>query len=361
MPNCVTLTSGSFAVTFDPEIGALRALKVAGQDILHKAHWVGTEAAKQSAAPVDARLSGDFFCAPFGGSGFDDIPPHGFTANSTWEIKERSETPQGATLLAVLTQDVFGAKVTKTLRLIKDHPAIYQTHDIDGGQGDLTFAHHPMVHLSGGGHVGFSPKIAAVTPAGALEPKHKLAYPARSSDLSRFPAENGGTVDLHSYPAEATQGDPLGHEDFVTLIEAPKAQLGWTAVTRFGENDIVIFLKDPKVAPVTMMWHSNGGRDYAPWDGRHTGVLGIEDGCCAGAATVAQSVSDNPISREGCATSLSLGPSKHTQVRHAIVRIPLPKGWRGVAQISAHAQSLELSSLDGAVLSVPFDTDFLGH
>ena len=37
-------------------------------------------------------------------------------------------------------------------------------------------------------------------------------------------------------------------------------------------------LRAAKAMPMTMLWHSNGGRDYAPWSGRHFGCLGVEEG-----------------------------------------------------------------------------------
>jgi hypothetical protein len=38
-------------------------------------------------------------------------------------------------------------------------------------------------------------------------------------------------------------------------------------------------LKNPSDFPATMFWLSNGGRSAAPWNSRHTGRLGIVDGC----------------------------------------------------------------------------------
>ncbi|MBU2866427.1 hypothetical protein [Pacificibacter marinus] len=352
MDDWVRIGAGDVSVALDASIGNIRTFSVAGRDILHTAHWVGTDAAHKAEAPVDAHLAGDFFCAPFGGSGIADIPPHGWTANSEWSPVLRAENEDMAVLKLALNRDVFGARVTKELRVISGHSVLYQAHVITGGQGALTFSHHPMLRLLAGGHIGFSSKKAAITPQTPLEMAHRFAYPARATDLSAFPSTDGGHIDLHRYPSES------GHEDFVTLVEADDVQLGWTAVTRFAEDDIVLFIKDPRVMPVTMMWQSNGGRDYAPWSGRHTGVLGIEDGCCAGAATLDEAASDNPIAREGVATTLTLRPDLRTQVRHAIAVVPRPVGWAGVVKVSPSKAGLLLTSSDGAVLDVPFDLAF---
>lgn len=360
------ISVGDLSVVLDPSVGNLRHLSLghetagggAGRSILHTAHWVGTSDAALAAAPVDANLSGDFFCAPFGGAGIDGVPPHGLTANTRWAPVLRAEDADGACLRLMLAQDVQGARVSKELRLIAGHPALYQRHVIDGGEGPLTYAHHPMLHIAGGAHIGFSPKRAALTPSDPLEPDHHLAYPARSTDLAAFPSAQGGTCDLHDFPLGSA------HEDFVTLIEAdgdstmPGGAIGWTAVTRFTENDIILFLKDPKTAPVTMLWQSNGGRAYAPWNGRHVGVLGVEDGCAAGAASLAEAAGSNPIAREGVATTQTLMADQVIDVRHAIVAAARPKGWRGVAHVGLGVRSLTVTSLDGDMVDIAFDTLF---
>ncbi|MEN8831250.1 MAG: hypothetical protein ABF285_14725 [Pacificibacter sp.] len=346
---------GDIGVALDPSIGNIRALTVSGRDILHTAHWVGTDAAVHADAQVDEHLAGDFFCAPFGGAGVDGVPPHGWTANSNWSAVLRAENEDMAVLKLALDRDVFGARITKELRLVAGQSVLYQIHTISGGQGDLTFAHHPMLRMSAGGHVGFSAKKAAITPGEPLELAHRFAYPARATDLSKFPAADGGSVDLHSYPVET------GHEDFVTLVEAEDNDFGWTAVTRFAEDDIVLILKDPRTAPITMLWQSNGGRGYAPWNGRHVGVLGVEDGCGAGAATIAQAASGNPIADEGVTTTLTLHPEQTTQVRHAIAVVPRPEGWAGIQDIAPSKAGLTLTSLAGAQIEVPFDLVFFGN
>lgn len=358
MTDWVRIEAGHVSVALDPSIGNIRAFTVNGRDIFHSAHWVGTTAAQAAQTPVDAQLSGDFFCAPFGGSGVAKLPPHGWTANAQWSPMLRAENADMAVMKLALDRDVFGARVTKEIRIIAAHPVLYQTHVISGGQGDLTFAHHPMLHLAKGGHIGLSPKSAAITPNAPLEPAHRFAYPARSQDLGAFPAADGGTVDLHQYPSEARHEDGAGHEDFVTCVEAKGRDLGWTAVTRYGENDIVLFLKDPRVMPVTMMWQSNGGREYAPWNGRHTGVLGIEDGCAAGAASVSEAAGETPISREGARCTLTLGAHVTTQVRHATVVVSRPADWDGVADVCLAGEGLRVTSLSGAHLEIAFDLEF---
>lgn len=90
------------------------------------------------------------------------------------------------------------------------------------------------------------------------------------------------------------------------LIEHPKNSLGWSVVARPTEEDMAIILKSPSVLPSTLLWYSNGGRFYGPWDGRHTGVLGVEECCSYFGYGHAASIADNALSREGIATAIDL-------------------------------------------------------
>lgn len=337
-------------------MGNLRALRFAEGgdwlDPLHSAPWLNNPTVQNDPdiPMVEKQLSGDFFCAPFGAS--RGAPIHGWTANSVWEVEEVVQSGRAAVARLTLSRPVNGARIEKELRLRKGEPLLYQSHRIAGGHGGLSVAHHPMIRMAGGGRLCFSPKRVALTGDEPLEPgRNWLSYPAQSADLSRFPGRDG-PVDLHYYPKAQ------GNEDFVTLIEAPGNSLGWTAVLRAVERDIVFVLKDPRVLPVTMLWYSNGGRDTAPWCGQHTGVLGIEDGCTAGAEGQEAAEGDNPIARHGVPTVLPLAMDRVHVVRQVIGAVPCPDGWQAVADIRLDRSTLSLFSDTGAAVHLPFDGSF---
>lgn len=342
------------AVSIDPSIGNLRFLQFRHQDReiapLHTAPWVDAQELPTDLPPVERHLAGDFFCAPFGRSDVDLAPPHGWSANSSWTL---SASRSGEIALQ-LEKRVLEATIDKMVRLSRDAPLLYQCHRIANGAGALTVAHHPMVRVACGARLSTSPKRCAVTPDETLEAGHNaLAYPAQSRELTSFPASDGGSVDLTQLPIAE------GCEDFVTLVEAEGRTLGWTAVLREAEDDIVFFLKDARVLPVTMLWHSNGGREYAPWNGVHHGVLGIEDGCAAGAGGHQAALLPNAISATGVATFLPLGDSHH--VRHVIGAIARPQGWQRVADIRVVGAELVLEDQSGANISLPFDPHFFSE
>jgi len=359
MSDELTLSVPGAGLRLDPRLGTLTTLwfETDGRRItpLHAAHWLDDAAVQaDSALPlVERRLAGDFFCAPFGNSGLP-LPIHGWPANSPWEVEEITQTGKGGLARLSLLRPVQGARLTKVVELSAHDPLVYQTHELTGGDGPLTVAHHPMVRMAGMGWMSYSPKRLAQTPERPLEPGGGwLAYPAASADLRAFPG-SAGPVDLTSYP------QTRGHEDFVSLIEAPGAKLGWTAVIREAEDDLVLFLKDPAVLPVTMLWFSNGGRAYSPWNGRHVGVLGIEDGCTAGGLSLAASAVPNPVSETGVATVLQLAEGRHHKVRHVIGAVPRPEGWHHIRSVHIDGASLVVTEVGGEHLVLPYRRGFLG-
>ena len=323
----LTLSNGADTVRVALETGHICDLTLNGITPLHRAPWIDApEVQRDTSIPlVERGLQGDFFCAPFGKSDLIDGPIHGMTANSPWEVIAQTDSR----VVLRLRVDVMGAQIEKTVAL--EGGALFQTHRIIGGSGGLTVAHHPMVRMAQGADLSYSAKALAVTPDHPLEPgRNWLRYLAQTTDLKRFPGRDS-LVDLTRYP------DQPGHEDFVTLIEADGAALGWTAISRHAEKDLIVIVKDPRVLPVTMLWFSNGGRDYAPWNGRHRGVLGIEDGCAAGAAGHRAAVEQGLAARFGVPTCLRLGDT-HV-IEHAIYTVPLAQSVR-VTDMTVQDQTL---------------------
>ncbi|MDP3525246.1 MAG: hypothetical protein Q8S27_11750 [Hoeflea sp.] len=326
-----TIDLDPVTLTLDASVGHIAGLGIRdGERILsplHRAPWVDDPRAEfpTGTAPNVKRLAGDFFCAPFGRNDIEAAPSHGWPANSGWDHLETVRQGDRLTIAFRLARPVMGATVEKRILLIAGHPFIYQEHVLAGGAGKLSVAHHVMVHMAEGGDLAFSPKEGARTPPEALETdparaRSILAYPAQSADLTAFPQADGGFADLTRYPPGKN------HEDFLTLVEKRGPEdargdaagpLGWTAVSRTAEQDHVIVLKRPETLPVTLLWMSNGGRDYAPWSGRHTGVLGIED-ARASPLGHADSCGENEFTRSGVPTAFALGADQRITVRQVI-------------------------------------------
>jgi len=349
------LKSEAGELVFAPMPGNIVSLRFRGDgrelDVLHRAPWADDDdPGVPGLAPVERHLSGDFFCAPFGPSDVEEAPPHGWTANSEWE-----PLAEGEGLNLALLRPVLGARIEKSLVLAAEAPVLYQEHRIVGGKGQLPVAHHAMVRARAGGTLALSNKRLALTPEQPLEPgRAALTYPAASGDLHAFPGTDG-PVDICALPiGERT-------EDFVALLEAGQGGLAWTALLREQEDDIVFVLKDPATLPVTMLWHSNAGRDYAPWSGRHTGVLGIEDGCAAGPAGHAAAIAPNPLSETGVRTALVLDPARTHNIRLAIGAVPRPAGWATVTDMALKGDRLIIYGPRGQTREMAFDPNFFSR
>ena len=359
-----SVAAEGISLTLDLAVGHIRSLAIdcANRRLnpLHTAPWVEDKAIvdDRDIPPGLKFLSGDFFCAPFGTSDVEEAPGHGWPANSGWRFLNEERQGGKTTARFVLERHVMGARLTKEMTLRDGHPFVYQRHVFEGGRSAISIASHAMTRFAGEGRLSFSPKAFGELPATQQEtdPKRgrsRFARSIRFSDLSKLPLADGGSVDLHHYPVAER------HEDFVALVEKEDALLGWTAAFRPDAGDIVLSLKNPSDFPVTFLWFSNGGRDYPPWNSRHFGVLGIEEGRAYLAAGHAASIAPNPLSDSGIATSLSLKPDGSVSVRHVIGGVPLPGGWAAIHSIEARNGKLRMTNTEGETVEHPFDSDFL--
>lgn len=344
------ITAKGIRFEFDAQTGKLDSFTVEEKGCqvspLHQAPWVGTdEEMPLDAPPLMETLGGDFFCAPFAGSE-DGSALHGWPANKSWDLVAQAS----GTLRACLRMPVFGATLVKELSVHDEHPFVYQRHLFIGGQGRLPVANHANVALPHGGLIRTSSKAMWETPGEPQESdpargRSGLCYPAQSANPKEFPGIDG-PVDLGRFPWNPK------HEDFVIGVETRGQDLGWTAVTRPHEKDLFISLRNPRQLPMTMLWHSNGGRDYAPWSGRHFGCLGVEEGAAdhmLGLSTEAD------LAGPGAITLAETGVA---DIRHVIGAIHWPSG-QAVNNIRIDGSILEVQGDDGECRSLPFQSEFL--
>jgi hypothetical protein len=337
---------------FDARTGLLESFTVEdqGRELapLHRAPWVGTdEVMPPEAAPHLATLGGDFFCAPFAGNE-GDSPLHGWPPNAPWTVVARD----GGTLRAVLGRPVMGATLVKELVVADGHPFVYQRHVFIGGEGRVAVANHANVAVRGGAHIRNSAKRHWETPGTPLETdpargRSALRYPAQATDPRAFPGL-AGPVDLTTYPWAPR------HEDFVAGLEAAGATFGWTAVARKGAGDLYLSLRDPRRLPMTMLWHSDGGRDYAPWSGRHFGCLGVEEGAAQALFGIS---TDADLAGPG---ALALRPDGIAEVRHVIGAIAWPTE-EPVAEVTLEGDAIRVRGEAGAERELPIRGAFLAE
>lgn len=324
----------------------------------HTAPWSGQPEAAQL-IPLLRELRGDFFCAPFGAGPAwrgEAHPPHGETANADWTVT--SAAPER--LVAVLEPRVRPGKITKTIEVRANETNLYQTHRFEHMQGGMCLGHHAMLDFkrNGVGLVSTSKlRLAQVLPVPFEEPAlggyTSLKPGAWLRRLDQVPLAAGGTTDLTRFPARE------GFEDLVMLHHRDTDDFAWSAVV-FPEKNFVWFaLKNPAHLASTVLWHSNGGRHYAPWNGRHRGVLGVEDVTAYFHLGLAASLAPNPWREKGVPTALSLSRRKALRIPYIMGVAALPDGFDRVRRIQRIPTGLRLTAASGLSIEHCVDTAFL--
>jgi hypothetical protein len=329
----------------------------------HIAPWAGEKLAPGFPDLLRV-LRGDFFCMPFGGNETpykkEKYPPHGETANAAWKIVSAT----GNRLHVRLKSTVRAGRVDKIIRLVPGQTAIYSQHIISGMKGPMSFGHHAnlAVPKDATGRVSISPFHYGQVFPGVFEEPAKGGYSSlkpgvRFSSLQKVPRADGANADLSVYPEPARDG----YEDIALMASDPKLPFAWTALVVPEHNYVWFALKDPRVLPSTLFWMSNGGRHYAPWNGRHRRVIGLEEIVSHFHSGLAESAQPNALNRAGIRTVAQLDPRKPTAINYIMALAEIPRGFDIVQSIRASAdkKSVTLTSKSGRKVAVEVDVAFL--
>ncbi|HTQ31848.1 MAG TPA: hypothetical protein VMI53_11620 [Opitutaceae bacterium] len=315
--------------------------------------------------PLLRALRGDFFCCPFGNN--DEAwrgerhPPHGETANRDWRLVSSGRTGDAVVLHTRLALRVRPGRVDKRLMLRDGHAAVYCENVLSGLRGPVAIGTHPCLRfpekpaagrISTGGF-----RFGQVLPVPFERPElggySSLKTGARFHSLRRVPLAAGGLADLGAFPARP------GFEDLVMLVGDGRGGFAWSAVT-YPESGYVFFsLKDPRVLRHTVLWFSNGGRHYPPWNGRHRRVVGLEEVTAYFHLGLAPSARPNPLSRAGVPTCLQLQPDRPLRVAHIFAVAAIPRGFDEVKKISPARDGVTLTARSGREVFAPLDPGFL--
>lgn len=308
---------------------------------MHTAPWANETLAADT-PEILRMLRGDFFCAPFGSSNLiaSETRVHGLAANGTWRPTSQSATRLDATLDGT----VMGATISKTIEVIPGQAMIYERHTLHGGNGRLPIGHHAMLSANHPLQLGFSrwkmalstPELDEVPPGG----RSLLAPGQTITDLHRARRLDGTLVDLTQFPS------PKGFESIWMLVADRSLPFAWTAATCASEGWIWFAIKDPNVLPETLFWFSNGGRDYAPWNGRHR-AIGLEEICGYFHLGHKESVANNPVSAMGSPTAVTLEPTGAIEVRYMFGLAEAPAGFGAVTEIAPAPGGVRLADAQG--------------
>jgi len=127
------------------------------------------------------------------------------------------------------------------------------------------------------------------------------------------------------------------------------------------ERYVWFALKDPRVLHGTVFWLSNGGRHYAPWNGRHCNVLGLEEVTSYFHPGLAESVQSNPLVNLGHPTCAYLQPEHPLTVNYIMAVAKTPPGFDHVVAIEASQSqdSVRLTSASGKSVTAVLDAAML--
>lgn len=357
---CVTRTGGFLApVTFDRRGRRIRPFSIAP--------WAEETKTLTGLPPLLRALRGDFFCLPFGGNETpwrgERHPTHGETANANWQF-QGLETRGGRTTLHLrLKTKIRPGQVDKVVVLAKGQNVVYQRHVISGMSGPMSLGHHAMLKFPdrpGSGLISTSRWVFGQVYPGVMERPEAGGYSslepgARFMRLDHVPQIAGGFADVSRFPARR------GFEDIVLLAADTDLPFAWTTVVFPKERYAWFALKDPRVLASTLLWHSNGGRHYAPWNGRHVNVLGLEEITGHFHDGLAASVRPNSLTRRGITTSHRLNPSRPLAVNYIMAVATIPAGFNHIASIepTSNGKAVILRACNGQSVRAALDLDFL--
>lgn len=330
----------------------------------HIAPWAGDKAAK-SLPPILRALRGDFFCMPFGGNASpwksEVHPIHGEPANNDWTFSSSFQRNNWSVLQTLLHTRVRRARVEKCIALRAGDTAIYSRHIISEARGPMNLGHHAMLNFEAGeGRISTSPFVRGQVFPGSFENPAEGGYSSLKpgaifKTLSKVPCADGSMTDLSRYPSRE------GFEDLVMINSKPATPFAWTAVTFESQGYLWFSLKDPRVLTSTILWHSNGGRHYPPWNGRHRKVLGLEEVTSYFHYGLAESAKPNPVSKAGIPTVLHLSPTHALSVNVIMGVAEIPPGFDRVKTILPDQNGIRFISGSGLSVFTKLDIGFLSN
>ena len=311
-------------------------------------------------------LRGDFFCFPFGGNEEPyegkKYPLHGQTSNDNWEVTGFINNGEHKAISLTMDLDYDEGSVDKIISISESEPVIYNKHIIKGFKGKMPLGHHPSLQLPdrpGAGIIDISDPVTGYTAVYPVEdPKnggYSLLRPAcEISDRSKVPDVFGNTVDLTCYPLQK------GFEDICIFISDIEKDFTYTAISLPEGGYLYFQLKDPKVLAETLFWMSNGGRHYAPWNGRVVAVLGMEETSSFFHYGIKASLEDNFFHENGYRSYCEINGESPFEVKLVMGLIGIEKDFKGVQDIVRKNDSfITIIGRGKEKIDVPCRVDFL--
>ncbi len=351
---CVTVQGGHMTAVFDENISPF-----------FTAPW-WSEADIGGDDQITRVLRGDFFCLPFGANTepYEDIrhPVHGQTANDCWDCVGMDDSGGDKTLRLRMDLDADRGAVEKLIRLRDGEPVIYSEHIVTGLEGKFPAGHHAILQCPqepGAGIIDMTEPVTGFTAPEPIEDStmggYSLLQAGREvSDRTKVPCCNGGYADLGRYPTQK------GYEDVVLFVSDTSKPFAFTAASFPGQGYLYFQLKNPSVLPQTLFWLSNGGRHYAPWNGRLAGVLGMEEIAGFFHYGMKESVEPNFLQEGGFKSFVEFKKARPSSIKVIMGVVPIENDFTGVRDIVKSGDGeITILGKNGRNMNISCNSDFL--
>ena len=270
------------------------------------------------------RLRGEWPCVPFGvaeprfdlppdwmpdvssSGGYIDPRIHGFSSNSQWKpIRVDKNRIQ---LVVDYPEDHPIKRLVRTITASEESPALEVSLMVQSREAsELPIGIHPVLRLPD------SPRTAKLQFGGA---PRAWTYPTTFEPGISKLQPGIRDVPLTQLPEDVTWLPlPYATEELVLVV----GHQGLAMLTNVDEGYSVSLSWDPDLFPSCVLWLSNRGRDYHPWNRRFLG-LGIEPIRSAFelGATVSRSRS-NPLWRSGIPCTYSFSPESDFETTYSVL------------------------------------------
>ena len=274
------------------------------------------------------RLRGEWPCVPFGSdsdrapvgewpgsqhAGTVDESPHGFGSNNEWRFEDDSgggirltiaypDTHPIASLERRVTPDANGSAL--------DFELVINVRE----SCELPLGLHPCFRLPakpGAMHIEVGDEVSGATFPIATDESAIFKQDQFLPRWNDVPLADGSRLDVSRVPL------PYDTEELVQLIDMP----GYASLWNSAEGYRVRLKWNGEHYPSALLWFTNRGRKFAPWNGRHL-ALGLEPICSAFDLGQQISASENPISRRGVKTAHSFVAGERFVTRYRVEVTP---------------------------------------
>jgi hypothetical protein len=289
---------------------------------LQIAPW-GNEPGGENLPGILRRLRGEWPCVPFG-SDADRAPmgdwpgshsastvdsfPHGFGANNNWTFVEGGT---GIALSIAYPDDHPIASLERRVTPDANAAALDFELVINVRQDcELPLGLHPCFRLPakpGAMHIEVGADVSGATFPIATDASSIFQQDQFLPHWNDVPLLDGSRLDVSRLPL------PHNTEELVQLIDMP----GHAALWNSAEGYRVRLKWNRDHFPSALLWFTNRGRTFAPWNGRHL-ALGLEPICSAFDLGQQISAADNPISRRGVATARKFTAGERFVTRYRV-------------------------------------------